>query len=44
MEVIVMQSNLYVHIKYEYVEEIYLYPIWGVLKIFFSKFLFPFLS
>ena len=23
-----MQSNLYVHTKYENMEEIYLYPIW----------------
>ena len=23
-----MQSNLYVHTKYENIEEIYLYPIW----------------
>jgi len=26
-----MQSNLYVHTKYENIEEIYLYPIWEFL-------------
>ena len=28
-----MQSNLYVHTKYENIEEIYLYPIWEFLRL-----------
>ncbi|RLG33293.1 hypothetical protein DRN97_05350, partial [Methanosarcinales archaeon] len=32
MGVMVMQSNLCVHTKYENMEEIYLYPIWEFLE------------
>ncbi|RJS73576.1 DUF1670 domain-containing protein [Methanophagales archaeon] len=32
--VMVMQSNLYVHTKYENIEEIYLYPIWEFFNIY----------
>ena len=28
-----MQSNLYVHTKYENMEETYLYPIWEFLSL-----------